>query len=108
MVEHGLFNKLQWLNAFTLKTQLTSMLNNVMDAQKKLVQVQSLKELQDSKKNPKIPNIGNVDNIGSLSYKAKGQKNAEKQSSIVKQIARDIASRSVKRTSTVKYTKKIK
>lgn len=108
MNDHGLFNKLSWLNAYTLQSQLTSMVNSIMDAQKKLVQVQSLKELQDSKKNPKIPNIGNTNDIGSLAYKAKSVKTAEKQSSIINRISRDINSRSVKRTGTVKYSKRIK
>jgi hypothetical protein len=108
MNDHGLFNKLTWLNAYTLPVQLNSMINNIMDAQKKLVQVQSLKELQDSKKNPKIPNIGNTDDVGSLAYKAKSVKTAEKQTSIINKISRDISSKSVKRTSTVKYSKRIK
>ena len=104
MKDHGLFNKLMWLNAYTNKIQLTECINKVMDAQKKLVQVQSLKELHDSKKKPKIPNIGNTSDINSLAYKAKSTKNAEKTVRIVN----TIASNNVKRTNTVKYSKRIK
>lgn len=104
MNDHGLFNKLNWLNAYTMQTQLTTCINNVMDAQKKLVQVQSLKELQDSKKNPKIPNIGNTNDLESLKYKAKSTKNVDKMKSVISKISRD----NVKRAKTVKYSKRIK
>ena len=104
MVDHGLFNKLNWLNAYTLQSQLKTCISKVMDAQKKLVQVQSLKELQDSKKNPKIPNIGNTSDLESLKYKAKSTKNVDKMKSVISKISRD----NVKRASKVKYSKRIK
>jgi hypothetical protein len=103
MVDHGLFNKLNWLNAYTLQSQLTTCISKVMDAQKKLVQVQSLKELQDSKKNPKISNIGNTSDLESLKYKAKSTKNVDKMKSVISKISRE-----VKKASKVKYSKKVK
>jgi hypothetical protein len=104
MKDHGLFNKLNWLSAYTQKSQLTTCISKVMDAQKKLVQVQSLKELQDSKKNPKIPNIGNTSDLESLKYKAKSTKTVDKMKSVISKISRD----NVKRANKVKYSKRIK
>jgi len=103
MKDHGLFNKLNWLNAYTQKSQLVTCISKVMDAQRKLIQVQSLKELHDSKKKPKIPNIGNTSDLESLKYKAKSTKNVDKMKSVISKISRE-----VKKASKVKYSKKVK